>query len=163
MTYRWGSVAGQFLTLVGELAGEAGCQPGRLQGQRVSPMMGDTPCGVVGWRTRPSSVASLRGRATHARGLPSPYRAIRRSLLHLSTAVPESPKVGSRMVRAGGGGRRRLRRRCGGHVSAAFCGADHRRLGFGQGSTALQGAGPRNAPRLSLAVWRGSGGAVLRL
>ena len=33
-TYRWGSVASQFLTLVGELAGEAWCLPGSLQGQR---------------------------------------------------------------------------------------------------------------------------------
>ena len=27
LTYRWGSVASQFFTLVGELAGEARCQP----------------------------------------------------------------------------------------------------------------------------------------
>ena len=41
------------------------------------------------------------------------------------------------------------------HDSAAFCGADHRRLGvLGQGSTALRGAGPRNARVGSLAwVW----------
>ena len=43
-----------------------------------------------------------------------------------------------------------------------LCGADPRRQGGGQGSTALRGAGPRSAPRLSRAVWRGSGGAVLR-
>ena len=34
LTYWWGSVASQFLTHVGELAGVARCQPGSLQGQR---------------------------------------------------------------------------------------------------------------------------------
>ena len=56
-------------------------------------MMGDAPSGVVARRTCPSGVASF-GRATHApRGLPSPYRAIRRSSLHLFRAVTGSPKV----------------------------------------------------------------------
>ena len=75
--------------------------------QRVSPMMGDTPCGVVALRTCPSSVASLRGKGDpRPRGLASPYRAIRRSLLHLSRAAPRSPKVGSRMVLGWGGAER---------------------------------------------------------
>ena len=71
------------------------------------------------------------------------------------------------MGRAGRGGRRR--RLCEGLGSsleqgpAALCGADPRRQGGpGHGSTALRGAGPRSALSLSRAVWRGSGGAVLR-
>ena len=69
-----------------------------------SPMMGDAPSGVVARRTSPSGVASF-GRVTHAPADPRAlYRAMRRSLLHQSRAAPGSPKVGSRMVRGGGGG-----------------------------------------------------------
>ena len=50
-----GSVASQGLTLVGDLAYEAKSQPGGLQGQRVGPMMVDTPYGVVARRTRPTT------------------------------------------------------------------------------------------------------------
>ena len=57
-----GSVGSQVLTLVGDLAGEARRQPGGLHRQRVGPMMGDTPYGVVARRTRLSSVASLSGK-----------------------------------------------------------------------------------------------------
>ena len=65
--------------------------------------MGDTPSGVVAWRTCPSGVASF-GRVTHAPADPRAlYRAILRSLLHLSGAAPGSPKVGSRMVLVVGG------------------------------------------------------------
>ena len=60
-----GSAANHILTLVGDLAGEAWRQPGCLQGQRVGPMMGDTPYEVVARRACPSGVASL-GRVTHA-------------------------------------------------------------------------------------------------
>ena len=78
------------------------------RGGEFSPMMGDTPYGVVAGRTGPSRVATLRGRATHApadfRGL---LRAIRRSSYHPSRAAPGSPKVGSRMV-LGKGERERL-------------------------------------------------------
>ena len=51
---------------MGDLAGEAGRQPGVYRSSVPGPMMGDTPYGAVARRTRPSSVASLRGRATHA-------------------------------------------------------------------------------------------------
>ena len=40
---RRGSAASQVPTLVGGLAGEAESQPGGLQGQRVGPVIGDTP------------------------------------------------------------------------------------------------------------------------
>ena len=67
-------------------------------------MMGDTPSGVVARRIQPSGVASF-GRVTHAPADPRVLcEAIRRSLLHQSRAAPGSPKVGSRMVRGGGGG-----------------------------------------------------------
>ena len=39
---------------MGDLLGEVGSQPGVVQGQRVGPMMGDTPSGHVTRRTRPS-------------------------------------------------------------------------------------------------------------
>ena len=35
------------------------------RGSEFGPMMGDTPYGPVARRTVPSSVATLRGRATH--------------------------------------------------------------------------------------------------
>ena len=77
------------------------------RGSEFSPMMGDTPYGVVARRTGPSRVATLRGRATHA---PADFRAllraIRRSLLHPSRTAPGSPKVGSRMVLGRGRGGR---------------------------------------------------------
>ena len=50
---------------VGELAGEAGCQPGVCSCSETSPMMGGTPYGVAARRTCPSSVTSF-GRVTHA-------------------------------------------------------------------------------------------------
>ena len=49
----------QLLTFVEDLAGEARRLPGSLQGQRVGPIMGDTPHGEVARRTGPSSVASI--------------------------------------------------------------------------------------------------------
>ena len=80
-----------------------GAGQGFCRGSVTSPMMGSTPCGVAARRTCPSSVASLRGRATHAPAdLRALLRATRRSLLHLSGATPGSRKVGSRMVQGGG-------------------------------------------------------------
>ena len=64
---RKSSVASQVPTLVGGLAGEAGSQPGGLQGQRVGPMMGDTPYGVVARRIQPFGVTSFGRATTHPR------------------------------------------------------------------------------------------------
>ena len=52
-------MANQFLTLVGELAGEAGSWPRVCRCSATSPMMGDTPSRLVARRTCPSGVASF--------------------------------------------------------------------------------------------------------
>ena len=53
------------------------------------------PFGAVARRTRPSSLASLRGRATREPAdSPSTYRATRRSLLRLSRAAGREPQSG---------------------------------------------------------------------
>ena len=129
--------------------------------------MGHAPSGVVARRTCPSSVASLRESDPRPRGLPSPCRTILRSTASLSRVAPGSPKVGSRMVRAGrrgGGWSPKSSLRTG---SATFFGADHRARREGGGLQSLlsghfgcfqQGTVRKVEPRYG----RGSGGAVLR-
>ena len=84
-----------------ELAGEAWCQPGSLQGQRVGPMMGDIPYGVAARRPVRRSSPSEKG-DPRPRGLPSLVQ-LYWSTLHPSRAAPRNPKVGSRMGFGGGG------------------------------------------------------------
>ena len=76
--------------------------PGVCRCSVTSPMMGDTPSGVVAWRTCPSGVASF-GRVTHAPADPRAlYRAIRRSLLHRLGRRPGAPKWVPGWSRGGG-------------------------------------------------------------
>ena len=132
--------------------------------------MGSTPHGVVARRTCPSSVPSLRGRATHA---PADSRVrTERYCGQLHPCLGRRPgvaKVGSRMVRAGGaveqeaaGASEKVLVLFPEQGPAAFCVADPRRQGGGQGSTALCGAGSRSALRRSCGSLAWVCGAVIR-
>ena len=85
LTYRWGSVASQVLTLVGGLAGEARSKPELVQcdATNIIPCLGAVfvCCVVSRWCVCVVCTSD------------------RRSLSHLSRAAPGIPKVGSRMVR----------------------------------------------------------------
>ena len=132
-----------------------GVSHGVCRGSETSPMMGSTPYGVAARRTCPSSVASLRGRATHAPAN-SRVRTVRYDGLYYICLGqrPGSPKVGSRMVLAGGWGGGWSSRSSPRTVSPAFCGADHRR---GRGGSRGRGRPcdlQRQVPAVPL-LWRG--------
>ena len=81
---------------MGELAGEAWSQPGGLQGQRDSPLMGDTPSRVVARRMWPSRVDRLRvvdPRTRQTPPVPSPLAA---GVQHFFLDDDEPPVAGSR-------------------------------------------------------------------
>ena len=119
LTYRWGSVASQFLTLVGELAGEASCQPEpcteRYQVNNCI-RLGHVTCTTVAVSRRPSSRWACGGGA------------------------------GTLVARPGWGAVRWLRQeaageRCGGPVVAAVVGSG--RGSGGAGRAAIPGAALR--------------------